>query len=167
MYTREQIRKAIGQAGFNIAWTNEAWCDVILSKLLSMEQENEAYIQPLAVEIQNYEFGQSQLHLTIRINAAIVGYSPKYIKDRLPNWFEIKKDLMSGQLSIHTKNKGIDESVFFVPNEMAFNCLNERPLNIGMVSVGDISNYLLPNGEPNITLIRLSILDGTLIIKAK
>lgn len=167
MYTKEQITKAIGQSQFNGTWTKETLCDVILAKLANIAQENDIYIQPLAVEIQNYEFGQDQLYLTIRINAAIVGYSPRYINDNLPNWHEIKKDLMSGQLSIHTKNKGIDESVFFSPNEMTFNCLNERPLNIGVVSVGDISGYLLPNGEPNITLIRLSILDGTLIIKAK
>lgn len=169
MYSKEQIKKGIESALFNPNKKRGVGSpvDAILSEIERLANAETPYIQPLAVEIQNYEFGQSQLHLTIRINAAIVGYSANYIKDGLPNWHEIKKDLMSGQLSVHTKNKGIDKNVFFEPIEMTFNCLNERPLNISVVSVGNISGYLLPNGEPNITLIRLSLLDGTLVIKAK
>jgi hypothetical protein len=169
MYTKEQIRKGIESELFdpNKKRGGVQIVDAIMSEIERLANSDKPYIQPLAVEIHNHEFGQSELHLTLRINAAIVGYSPKYVRYAAPNWHEIKKDLMSGELSVHTKNTGIDQSVFFKPVEMSVNTTYERPLNIGVVSVGDISGYLLPNGTINNTLIILSILDGSLVIKAR
>ncbi len=178
MYTKEQIKRAIGQCQFNATWTKETLCDVVLAKLVSMEQENTPYVQPLSVEIIDWRYETDEtsnsvtirkdLRLSIEIAAAFVGNSndnTENLKRLKIGWDAITRGVLDGEYEIRTTNTNINPNCYLVPLSIQ-RAINSDKILLEVVMYGDISDYVLYSA-PRLDLIRLSILDGRLVVKAR
>lgn len=182
MYTKEQITKAICQAQINSTFTKATLCDVILAKLANIAQEGEPYIQPLSVEIidsivsecemiypkDHYAPIRKELRLTIEMTAAFVGNSndnKENLKRLKVGWDAISNGILNGEYEIRTTNTNINPKCYLMPLSIQ-RSINSDKIVLEVVFSGDISDYVLYSA-PRLDLIRLSILDGRLVIKAR
>jgi hypothetical protein len=179
MYTKEQIRKGVESALFdpNKKRGVDSFVDFALSEIERLANSQKAYIQPLSVEIIDwiYETGETSNNVTIRkdlrlsieITAAFVGNSndnAENLKRLKVGWHAITRGVLDGEYEIRTTNTNINPNCHLVPLVIQ-RTINSDKILLEVVFTGDMSDYILYSA-PRLDLIRLSILDGRLVIKA-
>jgi hypothetical protein len=179
MYTKEQIRKGIESELFdpNKKRGGVHIVDAILSEIERLANSQKAYIQPLSVEIIDwiYETDETSNNVTIRkdlrlsieITAAFVGNSndnTENIKRLKIGWDNITWGILNGEYEIRTTNTNINHNCYLMPLTIQRK-INSDKILLEVAFLGDVSDYILYSA-PRLDLIRLSILDGRLVIKA-
>lgn len=183
MYTKEQIRKGIESALFSPK-KREAFgspVDAILSEIERLAKIDNAYVQPLSIEITEsvlanggvleYEMSlplRKELRLTIEMTAAFVHNRNEYSEsvEKLKSGFNyVCGAIMNGEIQIRTTNTNINPNCHLIPTSISFNKESGKIL-LEVIFYGDTSDYILYN-KPRLDLIRLSILDGRLVVKSR
>ena len=183
MYTKEQVRKGIESALFdpNKKRGGGSPVDAILAEIERLANAEIPYVQPLSVEIVESVFSngdvlghemilpvRKELRLTIEMAAAFVGNSndnKENLKRLKVGWDAISNGILNGEYEIRTTNTNINPKCYLMPLSIQ-RAINSDKILLEVVFMGDISDYVLYSA-PRLDLIRLSILDGRLVIKAR
>jgi hypothetical protein len=177
MYTKEEIKKGIESALFdpNKKRGVDSFVDAILSEIERLANSQDAYVQPLSVEITDWihqtpngAMARKEMRLSIEMAAAFVGNSndnTENIKRLKVGWDAISWGVLHGEYEIRTTNTNINPNCHLVPLTIQ-RAINSNKILLEVVFAGDMSDYILYSA-PRFDLIRLSILDGRLVIKAR
>jgi len=185
MYTKEQVRKGIESALFapNKKRGVGSPVDAILAEIERLANAEIPYVQPLSVEIIESVFSngcemtypkdhyapiRKELRLTIEMTAAFVGNSSdnkENLKRLKVGWNAISMGILNGEYEIRTTSTNINPKCYLMPLSIQ-RAINSDKILLEVVFFGDISDYVLYSA-PRSDLIRLSILDGRLVIKAR
>jgi hypothetical protein len=179
MYTKEQIRAAVNQVTCNTnAIAKTEFYDMVLQELERVSNLGNpyySYLQPISVNIVSSKFdsmgawGRRQIYLDLQVQ--VIARNESGLISDVFSYPDICQRIIDGMISISSlnnrdANEGSDS--YLMPIAVYNKIIKEKnTICLDVISCGDMSKYINGNLHINELLIKASILDGSLVIKAK